>query len=672
MKFERLHTYFLAMLLAIGFSISALGCAVTGFDLPLESPAAILGILTTAAVIFSLLYSRRQGGILILALLALSSGYLWHQRTIISQSMALAYHVSLWMDQAYHWGYLLVPDRIRAVAYMDEPIVCFGLLLECCVCRSIVRRKSPMGAILLAAVPLILCLMVPQAVPELWTIFLLFSLAALLLLPANVRRESVSQGNRLTAALILPVLAAVWAMLYFFPQETYVDHTEAIRQSLAARIQEIPQLLPEAPQGLISFSPQEIPRAKVDLSSLNGQDSQKIPILKVTSQKGGTLYLRGQGYETYTGAGWESTTNRAEEFSGWGNPVENITVCTFGLHELLYVPYFPDSGTVLKGGMLPNDQHQLEYTFARHNFGSAISEEILSDCLKLPSSTLKAAKNLLPEASGSIAVQAEQIRKLVSETALYDRSTPRMPASESDFAIWFLKNAKTGYCVHFATAATVLLRASGIPARYVTGYKAETTAGVESTVTSLDAHAWAEYYDPSVGNWLVLEATPADLSDLSSEPKDTDASVPVQSQPEPTTAPPTATDSVQSPTEELQPAPHRSKIPGIVLLALFGAAVIFGLRRWMLLLWWNWKRSHGSVNQRALVLWQESARLSALLKKEPPEEVLELAEKARFSQYTLEEPELENFINYNSQCLEVLQKKPWYFRLFYQFFLGKY
>ena len=84
-----------------------------------------------------------------------------------------------------------------------------------------------------------------------------------------------------------------------------------------------------------------------------------------------------------------------------------------------------------------------------------------------------------------------------------------MPPDAEDFALWFLREGERGYCVHFATAATVLLRAAGVPARYVTGYLTQTTAGKPVTVTGEDAHAWAEYYEPNLGLWLPLEATPA-------------------------------------------------------------------------------------------------------------------------------------------------------------------
>ena len=68
-----------------------------------------------------------------------------------------------------------------------------------------------------------------------------------------------------------------------------------------------------------------------------------------------------------------------------------------------------------------------------------------------------------------------------------------MPSGK-DFATWFLNESDTGYCVHFATAGTLMLRALGIPARYVTGYYATAYANQTVTVTTDNAHAWVEYY----------------------------------------------------------------------------------------------------------------------------------------------------------------------------------
>ena len=54
---------------------------------------------------------------------------------------------------------------------------------------------------------------------------------------------------------------------------------------------------------------------------------------------------------------------------------------------------------------------------------------------------------------------------------------------------------------------TLPITAAGIPARYVTGFRCEATAGQPLVVTTEEAHAWAEYYDADQGDWQILEAT---------------------------------------------------------------------------------------------------------------------------------------------------------------------
>jgi len=72
----------------------------------------------------------------------------------------------------------------------------------------------------------------------------------------------------------------------------------------------------------------------------------------------------------------------------------------------------------------------------------------------------------------------------------------------------FLFDTKMGYCVHFAAAFTTMARLSGIPARIVTGYKANRTNSVENylIVREEDAHAWSELYLEGAG-WVRYEPT---------------------------------------------------------------------------------------------------------------------------------------------------------------------
>ncbi len=74
----------------------------------------------------------------------------------------------------------------------------------------------------------------------------------------------------------------------------------------------------------------------------------------------------------------------------------------------------------------------------------------------------------------------------------------------------FLKNRKTGHCQYFATALALLLRAADIPSRVVTGFKGgiERPAQGIVAVQQRHAHAWVEAHLD--GQWVTLDATPAD------------------------------------------------------------------------------------------------------------------------------------------------------------------
>ena len=73
----------------------------------------------------------------------------------------------------------------------------------------------------------------------------------------------------------------------------------------------------------------------------------------------------------------------------------------------------------------------------------------------------------------------------------------------------FLTKTKSGFCVQYAYAMTVLARLLGFPARFVVGYTAGTRLKNDSyEVRNTDAHAWTEVYFPTFG-WIRFEPTPA-------------------------------------------------------------------------------------------------------------------------------------------------------------------
>ena len=78
----------------------------------------------------------------------------------------------------------------------------------------------------------------------------------------------------------------------------------------------------------------------------------------------------------------------------------------------------------------------------------------------------------------------------------------------SDFVDWFLFEQDRGYCVHFSTAFVILARASGLPARGVTGFSSGVSDGQgKYNISNSHAHAWAEVWFDDYG-WVPFEATP--------------------------------------------------------------------------------------------------------------------------------------------------------------------
>jgi transglutaminase-like putative cysteine protease len=84
------------------------------------------------------------------------------------------------------------------------------------------------------------------------------------------------------------------------------------------------------------------------------------------------------------------------------------------------------------------------------------------------------------------------------------------PLLGADSVDEFLFDTKAGFCEHFASAFTVLMRAAGVPARVVTGYQGGDLNPVDRiiTVRQSDAHAWTEVFLAGRG-WVRIDPTAA-------------------------------------------------------------------------------------------------------------------------------------------------------------------
>ena len=92
----------------------------------------------------------------------------------------------------------------------------------------------------------------------------------------------------------------------------------------------------------------------------------------------------------------------------------------------------------------------------------------------------------------------------------------------SNLMTYFLLNRPAGHCEYFASGAAILLRLSGVPCRYVTGFVANerNKFGGYWTAKNQDAHAWVEAYDEVDQEWHIVDATPAEgIPGMDSKPE---------------------------------------------------------------------------------------------------------------------------------------------------------
>lgn len=135
--------------------------------------------------------------------------------------------------------------------------------------------------------------------------------------------------------------------------------------------------------------------------------------------------------------------------------------------------------------------------------------------------------------SGSASDILNSIRMYLDEQCEYTLSPGRTPSTR-DFVNYFLLENNAGYCMHYATAGTILARHFGIPARYCEGYivssdmmekgKKNSDGSVTFSIPDSASHAWCEYYLDGYG-WIPFEFTPGYYSlDAPEEPVRTEIS----------------------------------------------------------------------------------------------------------------------------------------------------
>ena len=156
---------------------------------------------------------------------------------------------------------------------------------------------------------------------------------------------------------------------------------------------------------------------------------------------------------------------------------------------------------------------QLRYDvlqFAPMRIDPVLSEASRRLNLALPSSgnpqARLLAQQLFAQSDSDPVRYIQAIERWINQTEFrYTLSPPRLNTNRIDE---FLFNTKAGFCEHYSSSFTFMLRAAGIPARVVAGYQGGEPSrnGNVWEVRQMDAHAWTEVWLEGQG-WVRVDPT---------------------------------------------------------------------------------------------------------------------------------------------------------------------
>lgn len=693
------RSFLLSWIYAALLSGAALSCPATAFEISVS--LSVLWLVCTVAVgVLALLWHLPAQGLTLSGAALVYGVALWYFRQPVADGFsAILQAVTGLYARAYPGlrEICLLPDAVYA-----DTTICFAALavpLAALLLWTLTRQTAAWLTLLLCAPWLAMCLVVVDQLPAMWVVLLLLGSGVLLVLTQDSRRGNDVAGLRLTLVLALPVTILVVGVAWLQPPQDYARAAwpDALRERVNQQITQLSGVQFTS-NGSLQWQPQQIceqlwtaEHDEVDLTQLGERRNGGVTLLELYGGTTGRVYLRGASLTEYRDNAWFSAG-----LSAAGNPLEQNRKSEYWLqirsqvpNSLLYTPYYPveTAGIWLNDEYYYNAEGLTEYRVGYQPEAVQIAKDpsyvalVYNAYCQLPASTAEGLRALAEEA-GLTALPVEQqpdaVADYVRRAARYSLKPEAMPEN-ADFPIWFLTEAESGYCVHFATAAATMLRALGIPARYVTGFLTSVRAEHWVEVTDREAHAWVEYWRDDLG-WIPLETTPGEdrvIGTVLELPKENETEIP--DEPEPVL--PFVEVQPNPPEKKTDPMPDESEltqIPGadnatitpqrswswLLWLTLCTAAVsaLFG-SRW-LRLWWRKRQRCSTANAQALMLWRRLERLANHTGTKVPPRLKYLAQRARFSQHSLSWDELAELQQQIKILTELLREQsgvwPWF------------
>ena len=272
-------------------------------------------------------------------------------------------------------------------------------------------------------------------------------------------------------------------------------------------------------------------------------DTSEMPNIVVGQIKTGVdgyLYLREHSYGDYNGRNWNSATEYWKTLPGGYNYNYLASIALSNMGEsadmaemqgmaMYMLPYYlgfegdyerPSKDTVYDSLMsdytasyyfLPDTSDGYEFLKGHLGDYSVYEEEyrkfVYDTYLSIDAETLEYMNGIISEqgfdASDPLVIQ--KVAKYIQDAAKYNLKYDVAMDYEENVVIAFLDKYQEGICVHYASSATLLYRALGIPARYVEGFTVKTKGGEFVDITT-PGHAWVEVYIDGFG-WVEVEVT---------------------------------------------------------------------------------------------------------------------------------------------------------------------
>lgn len=256
------------------------------------------------------------------------------------------------------------------------------------------------------------------------------------------------------------------------------------------------------------------------------------PTVRFTVESEQRSYWRVGAYNRYTGSGWVRTVGSYSYNSSLPpppGPTQSVrqTIQAETSMDIMPAAWKPtvvdghSTRTTSFGGIQPETSLESgdEYTVASavpraspdalRNANTDYPDRIVKQFTQLPSSTPERVERYtdnLTEKADNPYDTARTIEYYLQSNWNYSLNVPQ-PGGH--VASTFLFERQKGYCMHYATTMTVMLRTQGIPARFVVGYTPGQRVDSDRwVVRGLDSHAWVEVYFPDYG-WVRFDPTPA-------------------------------------------------------------------------------------------------------------------------------------------------------------------